>query len=171
MTIAFEGIDSSSRGYDFGNGTSVQMLKRSNNSDDEEKYAIGRLLSPRDESIDVDDAQWKAALELARSAWHADPARQKKYAKPDEPSGPSIRRIRGFGTDEVPRHPEQGLLLLYALNPVLADKDSNYPQIKFKPEYPPIIAFGISFPGSSSGTRVKYKVNNVLWEQEYGPAD
>jgi hypothetical protein len=33
------------------------------------------------------------------------------------------------------------------------------------------MAFGISFPGSNSGTKVEYKVNNVLWDQEYGPAD
>jgi len=36
---------------------------------------------------------------------------------------------------------------------------------------PPVIAFGISFPGSNSGLKVEYKVNNVLWEQEYGSAE
>jgi hypothetical protein len=35
----------------------------------------------------------------------------------------------------------------------------------------PVVAFGISFPGSRSGVTVEYKVNNVLWEQEYGAAE
>jgi hypothetical protein len=162
-TIALIGGGSANR-HEFGTGVSVHMLKRTNNGNDAEKYPIGRLLSPRDEGIDLNEAEWMAALELARSAWHADPARQQKYAEPNEPSGPAMRRIRGYGTDSIPKHPERGLLLLYALDPTLAG-------INLEPTYPPIIAFGISFPGSSSGTRVKYKVNNVLWEQEYGPAD
>ena len=29
----------------------------------------------------------------------------------------------------------------------------------------------MSFPGSNRGEKVEYKVNNVLWEQEYGSAD
>jgi hypothetical protein len=53
---------------------------------------------------------------------------------------------------------------LYALDPLKADA-------KFPEGTPPIIAFGVSFPGSNSGLKVEYKVNNVLWEQEYGPAD
>ena len=39
---------------------------------------------------------------------------------------------------------------------------------------PVVIAFGISFPGSDAGRKVKYEVNNVLWEQweqEYGAAE
>ena len=36
---------------------------------------------------------------------------------------------------------------------------------------PPVVAFGVSFPGSSSGRKVEYKVTNILWEQEYGSAD
>jgi hypothetical protein len=35
----------------------------------------------------------------------------------------------------------------------------------------PIVAFGLSFPGSKAGTKVEYKVNNVLWEQEYGHSE
>jgi len=36
---------------------------------------------------------------------------------------------------------------------------------------PPIVAFGISFPGSSASVKVEYKVNNVMWEQEYGASE
>jgi len=150
--------------HEFRPGVCINMLKRAKNTMGEGRYSIRRLLSPRDESIDLDEAAWIAALNLARTAWHADPARQSKNAEPDEPNGPSLRSIRGFGTESVPKHPERGLLLLYALDPALAE-------MEFPPDCPPIMAFGISFPGSQSGTKVEYKVNNILWDQEYGPAD
>jgi hypothetical protein len=105
-----------------------------------------------------------AALSLSKKAWHKDSARRRGETEPDEPNGPAMRAVRGFGDEYVPKHPERGLLLLYALDPKLAELD-------FPPECPAIIAFGISFPGSKSGTKVEYKVNNVLWDQEYGPAD
>ena len=35
----------------------------------------------------------------------------------------------------------------------------------------PIVAFGASFPTSASGVKVEYKVDHLLWETEYGPAD
>jgi hypothetical protein len=41
----------------------------------------------------------------------------------------------------------------------------------FLSDTPPVVAFGVSFPGSNSGLKVEYKVNNVLWEQEYGAAE
>ena len=145
-------------------GVAVDMLERASNSVTEDRYSIGRLLSPRDEAIDMDEPAWQAALRLTRSAWHADPARQQKRAEPDEPNGPAIRAVRGFGADGIPAHPDRGLLLLYALDPAKA-------QAGLAPDGPAVMAFGISFPGSNSGTKVEYKVNNVLWDQEYGPAD
>jgi hypothetical protein len=144
---------------------SINMLKRTRKGDHTDRYSIGRLLSPRDEAIDLDEPAWAAALRETRNAWKGDPGRlQKKDEEPDEPNGPAIRRIRGFGADDVDAHPERGVLLLYLLNPLEADAD-------FPEGTPPIVAFGISFPGTNSGVKVEYKVNNVLWEQEYGPAD
>lgn len=145
-------------------GVAVDMLERASNSVTEDRYSIGRLLSPRDEAIDMAELAWQAALRLTRSAWHADPARQQKRAEPDEPNGPALRMVRGFGADGIPAHPERGLLLLYALDPSKA-------KARLAPDSPAVMAFGISFPGSRSGTKVEYKVNNVLWDQEYGPAD
>ena len=142
----------------------VRMLQRKKESLDENRYSIGRLMSPRDEAIDLDDAEWKAALDITRQAWHTDPARLKTGKEPDIPSGPAIRKVRGFGTPDVTARPDKGLLVVYALDPVLADAN-------FTEGTPPIIAFGISFPGSNSGRKVEYKINNVLWEQEYGPAE
>jgi hypothetical protein len=142
----------------------VSMLKRLNNSFQENRYSIGRLLSQRDEAIDLDEGAWKCALEKTRNAWHADPARMRDTKEPDVPNGPAIREVRGFGGENVQAHPERGLLLLYALDPEKSE-------VGFTNNTPPIIAFGISFPGSNSGTKVEYKVNNVGWEQEYGPSE
>jgi hypothetical protein len=149
---------------ELSDGQPLSMLKRAQSGDREGRYSIGRLLSPRDEAIDLEDAEWQAALALTRAAAHADPGRQKADKEPDAPNGPAIRKVRGFGAEGVTAHPERGLLLIYALDPAKADAG-------FPPDAPPVIAFGISFPGSTTGLKVEYKVNNVLWEQEYGPAE
>ncbi|HBG05156.1 MAG: endonuclease [Geobacteraceae bacterium GWC2_58_44] len=145
-------------------GITVGMLKRTKNAEHTDRYSIGRLLSPRDEAIDLDEKTWLAALDETRRAWRSDPARLQKMEEPEEPNGPAIRKTRGFGADGVAGHPERGVLLLYLLDPMKAD-------VGFPEGTPPVVAFGISFPGTSSGRKVEYKVNNVLWEQEYGPAD
>lgn len=152
--------------YDFPHGLRVDMLKR---KDDKKpsKYAIGRLLSPRDEAIDLDGSAWKAALEETLKAWRPDAGR-KMSANPPEPprmpNGPSIRKVRGFGGNGILPHPERGLLLLYTLDPMKAEAG-------FTERTPPVVGFGISFPGSNAGRKVEYVVNNVLWEQEYGAAE
>ena len=48
----------------------------------------------------------------------------------------------------------------------LAGPDANLPN-----GTPPVIAFATSFPASHSGARVKYSVNNIFWELEYGGID
>lgn len=143
-------------------GIRIKMQKRQNKHLHPDRYSIGRLLSPRDEAIDLDGPAWLAALAETRRAWKADPGRFQDRREPHEPNGPAIRKIRGFGAEGVPPHPERGLLMLYILDP----KEAKLPD-----GTPPVVAFGISFPGSHSGLKVEYKVNNVGWEQEYGPAE
>jgi hypothetical protein len=145
-------------------GLRLSMSKRTGERKFDDRYAIGRLLDPRDEAVDLDEAQWKAALAVTRAARKADPGRLLDTREPEIPNGPSIRKIRGFGAEGIPPRPERGLLILYALDPDKAE-------IGFPEGTSPVIAFGVSFPGSDSGLKVEYKVNNVLWEQEYGPAD
>ena len=140
----------------------VEELKRTSKGNHSDRYSIGRLLSPRDESIDLDESAWLAALAETRRSWRADPARLQEKKEPDEPNGPAIRLIRGFGAEHVQAHPERGLFLLYMLDPKATG---------FLSETDRVAAFGISFPGSNSGRKVEYKVNNVLWELEYGPAE
>lgn len=146
-------------------GISVEMLVRGDHGGHPDRYSIGRLMSPRDEAIDFDEAAWNAALAATRLAFHADPARNTSATAPEVPSipnGPAIRRIRGFGGEGAPPRPDCGVLFLYALDPRQANVQG---------EGSSVIAFAISFPGSQSGVKVEYKVNNVLWEQEYGAAD
>lgn len=141
------------------------MLERKPKDDGKDRYSIGRLLSPRDEAIDLDAPAWQAAMELTLKAWRADPARQQNGDEPSAPklpSGPAIRRVRGEGAPGVIKAPERGLLLIYPLDP----EKAGLPK-----DCPPVVAFGVSFPTSSSGTKVEYEVDHLLWENEYGPAD
>lgn len=148
--------------YPLAAGITGTMLKRTMSTDVDGRYSIGRLLSPRDESIDLDDDAWNAALRLTRKAWARDPGRMQRNAEPDAPNGPAIREVRGFGADGVAARPERGLLLLYLLDPEKSGMDAGSV---------PMLAFGISFPGSNSGPKVEYKVDNVYWEQVYGSAE
>lgn len=152
---------------DLGNGVKLEnMITRSvKGSYEPNRYSIGRLMSSRDEAIDLDEPAWNAALALTRKAWHADPARkQRSKEEPDVPNGPAVRRIRGFGDNHVNAHPERGVLFIYPIDAMKSDAG-------FEKPTPPVVGFAISFPGSNSGLKVEYKVNNVLWEQEYGSAD
>ena len=137
----------------------VRLLKRTAKTLHENRYSIGRLMSPRDEGIDLDDAEWNAALEMTR-----DRAAREGSPVPKAPAGPAIRAVRGFGAPGVTSRPDRGLLFLYALDP-------NRAGAGFSIDTPPIAGFAMSFPGSNRGEKVEYKVNNVLWEQEYGSAD
>lgn len=143
----------------------VKLVKRTPKTITEDRYSIGRLLSPADEALDLDDDAWDAALNETRNNWKNDPARSEKYngEPPKEPNGPALRKVRGFGAGHIAGHPERGLLLIYLLSP--EGVDDSYDE-----STAPIVSFGISFPGSDSGTKVKYEVNNVLWEQEYDPS-
>lgn len=140
----------------------VDMLRRTRKGEHDDRYSIGRLLSGRDEAIDLDEPAWLLALAQTRLAWRADPGRMQEQTEPDEPNGPTIRQVRGFGGDGVDAHPERALLLLYVLDPLAAGLSLGTP---------PVVAFGVSFPGSRSGLKVEYAVNNILWEQEYGQAE
>ena len=150
--------------YKLTAGVTVDMLKRKMKTGYETRYSIGRLMSPRDEAIDLDESEWNAALQLTRSAWRNDPARGDAGSEPKVPNGPAIRRVRGLGADGVKPHPERGVLFLYLLDPAVAEAG-------FDESTPPIAAIAVSFPVSRSGTKVKYAVNTVLWEQEYGVAE
>ena len=168
-TVALMG-GGSGGGHTFTGGLTVAMSKRSADKDITDRYAIGRLLSPRDEALDLDNRAWGVALARTRKMFNPDAGRQINGAKPNEPempNGPSIRYIRGKGSeaDGVAPALERGLLLLYPLDPQMAGSDA------LSERKDPVMAFGVSFPSSDSGVKVEYAVDHLLWTQEYGPAD
>ena len=124
-------------------------------------YSIARLLSPRDETLDLDASAWEAALRLTQSSWIRDPARSacdSGREPPGAPSGVSVREVRGLGADGVGAHPERGLLLLFPIDP----KGAGCPA-----GFLPVTGFGVSFPASRSALRVSYRVDHLLWDTEY----
>jgi hypothetical protein len=147
----------------------VGMSRRTADSQIHDRYSIGRLLDPKDEAVDLTPDELQAALKITQAAWTSDAGRLHGVKIPEFPNGPAIRRIRGRGAEGIQAHPERGLLILYVLDPEKADAENGLKL--FPADSPPVVAFGISFPVSDSGLKMDYKVNNVLWEQEYGAAD
>jgi hypothetical protein len=144
-------------------GSPVRLMQRQNKSPEgDDKYSIGRLLSPHDEAMDLDEAGWNAALELTKRAWVKDPGRSKRKEPPETPNGPAIRHVKGLGADGVMPRPEKGLLIISLLDPT----DSGVAGVTI-----PVLAFAISFPSSTAGKSVPYLVTNVLWEQQYGSSE
>jgi len=138
------------------------LLHRKANQERSDRYSIGRLMSPRDEAIDLTAEEWTAAMRLTLDTWRIDPSQKPSDPEPQSPSGRAAREIRGFGAPGVLGHPERGLLFLYHLDPEAAGFDAGST---------PILAFAASFPGSDSSIKVDYLVNNILWGQEYAGAD
>ena len=118
------------------------------------RFIIRRLLAPRDEAIDLDEAEYAQALQIAINEWQRDPARSRRQVPPEVPSGPSIRTVRGR------RVPGEGLLLIYPLDPKPGE-------IEFAG---PVIGIGVSFPAKENTRKVSYTVNNVYWDLEFGAA-
>ena len=142
-------------------GCSVNMLQRKRTTEHTDRYSIKTLISPRDQAIDLTEAEWKAALELSQKTWRNDTDRNEGKEPPSEPRGPQIRHILGEGVAEagIPTRRERGLLMLYLLDPEGAGVD----ELK---DADPVVAWAISFPSSTSERRVsnsRYIANSVLW--------
>ena len=117
----------------------------------EARYILRRLVSPSDESLDMTKPDRDSALAATREAWKADPNRAAEGSKvPDVAGGVQLR-------DRRPA--TRGLLLVYPLEPGQAS-------VAMAP-----IGFAISFPGSSRTARLKYRVNNIYFAQEFGASE
>ncbi len=110
------------------------------------RYIVKTVLSPRDEAMDLDQAEFARALAATNS-------RRMKDGKEETttPDGPEIRKVRG-------EDPRRALLLLYPLSPTKAD----LPDIDV-----PIFGIVVSFPESRNGRSVRYRFNSV--EQRLEP--
>ena len=121
------------------------------------RFTIRRLVSPRHELVDLDrnSAAWEEALEHSIEAWEASTRKKKRQEAPDVPSGVFARQARS---------PENGLLILYPLNPKPAITKAPGEILDGSI---PLVGFAISFPGSDRAAPIEYKVNTVYWESEF----
>jgi hypothetical protein len=142
-------------------GSSVNMLQRKRTIEHADRYSIKTLISPRDQAIDLTEAEWKGSLELSQKTWRNDADRNQGKEPPIEPRGPQIRHVLGEGIAElgIPARRERGLLMLYLLDP----EGAGVPELA---DAEPVVAWAISFPASTSQRRVsnsRYIANSVLW--------
>jgi len=153
-----------SKPYSFSPSVSVKTFPSRGDTGVKDRYSIGVLTEPADEAIDLEMEEWKAALAATLKEWKPDVARNRRVP-PTKPAGKKIREQRGKGLEGAPPPSRKGLLLLYPLSPVASGTPVNAKWDK------PIAGFAISFPTSTSGIKVEYKVDHLLWEEEYGAAD
>lgn len=103
------------------------------------RYVVKTVLSPRDEALDLNEADFQRAL--------AETNRKREQAGKESatvPDGPEIRRVRG-------ENPRRSLLLLYPLSPAKAGLDYAVP----------IFGVVVSFPDSQTGRSVRYQFGTV----------
>ena len=101
------------------------------------KITIGRLVSPADESVDLDPGAQTRAMEQTVAAWEKKP--EPKRDRPQTASGPFIRRQRS---------PNRGLLIIYPIDAGL-------------PADLPLMGFAVSFPFDDAAPLVDYAENSV----------
>jgi hypothetical protein len=161
-TVLIAGGDSE-RSYEF-NGVNVPLVCRSWHGDqfkDEgdrqgsDRFVIRRLVSPRDEAIDLDENQYELAHQKTVEAWKADPARSDDRDPPKGPAGWAVRQTRSKTA---------GVLIIYPIDPA-PDMTREGAQ------GPPLIGVALSFPGSRNAQKVRYVVNNIYHEQELGESE
>jgi hypothetical protein len=106
----------------------------------EDRFIIGTTLSPLDQAIDLSDEEFAQALARTNRE-----RRSRTKGETDVPSGEFIRKVRGA-------RPQNGLLIIYPIDPVLAGVD---------PTDRPVISVVVSFPDSDAADRRVYLINSV----------
>jgi hypothetical protein len=127
----------------------IGLIKREplNDPTQEGRYTIRRIVSPSDESTDLDRDQRDRAMAATRKAAEGKLDKNGQPKNPKVPTGTPLRRER---------RPDQALLLIYPLkNPLAADERA----------MPPLIGFAISFPFSDHSAKTEYVVNEI-WRQQ-----
>jgi Z1 domain len=110
-----------------------------------DRFIIGTTLSPLDQAIDLSEDEFKEAL--ARTNLER---RSRSKGETNVPSGEFIRKVRGA-------RPESGLLIIYPIDPTLAEVESTDR---------PVISVVVSFPDSDAADRRVYLVNSVQQREE-----
>jgi hypothetical protein len=150
-TVCLVGRSDLERSAEIG-GHKIAPIKRSPLPDpDRSRYTIRRVLSPKDESLDLDDDQQRHALYRTKKAAAAT-GKAKKDGTPLDPqvaTGPPLRGVR---------RPGQALLLIYPLRHPFSEGG--------EPALPLVVGFAVSFPGSEYARETEYVVNEI-WAQEH----
>ena len=115
----------------------ILTVRKNHMPADRGKVTIGRLVSPRDETIGLNRMQVNQGLKETIAAWER--KRSPKRDQPKSPSGPFIR---------AQRSKECGLLLIY---PIDAQLDGDIP----------IMGFAVSFPFDTDAPLIDYAENSV----------
>lgn len=152
-TVALASRGDGANNYTIG-GLDVGLIQRSRNDRGETRegiYSIQRLVSPRDEWIDLSDSEFREAVASTRQALLSR-GETEKAEEVKEPSGLAVRRARPA---------TRGLLLIYPLDPQWPD-----PAL---PDDAPVTGVAVSFPKGTPGndSAVEYVVNNV-YVQNFG---
>ncbi|MPY74565.1 MAG: hypothetical protein GEU87_09900 [Alphaproteobacteria bacterium] len=127
-------------------GRTFRCVRRSPRTDRDvaERYIIRSILSPLDEAIDLSDEEYERALKQTNQE------RQLVGKDPiDRPSGPNIRTIRG-------ERPQNGLLIIYPLDPEVGNADTDRP----------VVGVVVSFPDSKNARRRSYLENPVRQREQ-----
>jgi hypothetical protein len=122
----------------------VERTPRKDRDTTPDRYIVRSILSPFDEAIDLSDEEFAIALEETN--------RQRKAVgkdQTDRPAGPSVRSVRG-------KRPQNGLLIVYPIDPVIAGIATERP----------VIGVVISFPDSETARRRTYLENTVRQREE-----
>jgi hypothetical protein len=148
-------LSANGRDFDVKFAGKISLIERAWNTDGAVTsvkgghLSIRRLVSPRDEAIDLNEEDYAMALQDTIAEWEINKGRSQRKTAPEAPGGVSIRNRRPTS---------HGVLLIYPLEP--PDDDPSLSTI-------PVIGFAISFPGNSHDRKVSYVVNNIYYQQEY----
>jgi hypothetical protein len=138
-------------------GHRVRLVQRAEfgTSPQESAVAIKRLVNPRDETLDLSEAEMGRALALTRQRFEAGLSRSRRRDPPGTPDGVAIRSVR----------PEaRGLLLIYPLL-ITSAWELQSGDVEAVKGFE-TIGLAFSFPKSSTAKTIDYQVNNVYWDQE-----
>lgn len=139
-------------------GHKVGMVTRSRTNKDKSdaavRYTIRRVLSPRDESRDLDPEQSAAALAVNQKA--AQGALNNKGQPVQTPTFPSNGPLRNQ------RRQDQALLLIYAIVPPASTDASTRT---------PLVGFAVSFPVSADPRKTEYVVNDIWLREDIEDGD
>lgn len=143
-TIALASVDGAETRATIG-GVDVGLVHRTGKVDGQ-TVAIGRIVSPVDETIDLTANERQKALARTIESWRE---ADRGTREPSIPVGWTVRAQRST---------DRALLLLY---PLTIDTQDGEVVVS------PVIGFAISFPKTGSDEEIEYAVNQVFWEQQY----